>query len=117
MSITNPRYDPCAAQLYNNRNTNVLEHVMDPLMYVNCSKCSPVLGITNAPQPVEIKHKSDFIDLESSLLGINQHYSKCPSEYKPPAQNYEVRYLQPCQFSGHPAVPAPLPVKVSKCAK
>lgn len=113
MSSTNPRYDPCVSQMHDNMNRSTLEYVMNPLMYKNCSKCTPELGIPSGPAHVQVKGESQKIDLENDLKGITQNRSKCPSAATP--RKYEFEYLQPCQLAGHPPVPAPRPITLSEC--
>jgi len=114
MSITNQLYDPCTSKMHENVNRSALEYVMYPLMYSNCDKCTPELGLPSGPAHVQVKGLGNQIDLESDLKGMMNTSSKCPSS-KNTTRKYEMEYLPPCQLAGHPAVPAAQPIKMASC--
>ena len=87
-------YDNCAYSTKLLENRNVLDYLLNPSKYYNCSRCRMQLGIIGGNDVSQIY--GNLVDLETELRGQNRNASLCPARhYMPPALTEDNSYSQP----------------------
>lgn len=101
MSWNRTKYDQCAYRKEISQSTSPIYYMMDGNKFYNNSDCRPDLGII-AGNNVSVT-KTNMVDMESDLFGINRPNSLCP----------ERKYIPHCnkcdEISGIPCSPAGCP--------
>lgn len=113
MTSTNTKSDNCRIINNNNISSSIIQHVMDPSRYQNCSPCRNEFGLVGGNA---VSSNKDLITVENHMLGLTNKRGECSSRdqmnIKP---NQDLLHLKSCQHASYRPIPLPEPFQKPSC--